>query len=166
MEDKQFMAQFSSVIGVLAVIAVGCIILAILFGGGSIDPNDPVTQKVVEERIKPVGAVYVGSVPPEALSQSQSQAKEQTAQAASTPKFSSGEEVYQAVCQACHATGAAGAPKFGDNAAWTKYLEKGIEGSYQAAINGAGAMPAKGGRADLSDEDVKSAVDYIVNGLN
>lgn len=164
MEDKQFMVQFSSVIGVLAVIAVVCIILAIIFGGGETDSNDPVTQKVIEERIKPVGEVYVGSVPPEALAQSQAQAS--ATQVASAPKFSSGKEVYEAVCQACHATGAAGAPKFGDKAAWTKYLEKGIEGNYQAAINGAGAMPAKGGRGDLSDEDVKSAVDYIVKGVN
>ncbi len=166
MEDKQFMVQFSSVIGVLAVIAVACIILAIIFGRSETDPNDPVAQKVIEERIKPVGEVYVGSVPPEALAQSQAQAEKQTAQAAGAPKFSSGKEVYEAVCQVCHTTGAAGAPKLGDKAAWTKYLDKGIEGNYQAAINGAGAMPAKGGRGDISDEDVKSAVDYIVNGLN
>lgn len=165
MEDRQFMIQFSSVIGVLVLIAVVCVILAILIGGSGTDTNDPIAQKVIEDRIKPVGEVYVGSVPPEALAQSQSQAMEPSDQSAGVSKFSSGKEVYEAVCLGCHATGAAGAPKYGDKAAWAKYLDKGIEGNYQAAINGAGAMPAKGGRGDLSDDDVKSAVDYIVNAL-
>ena len=164
-EDRQFMIQFLSVIGGLVVIGILCFILANWLVSSLQVASDPITDKVVEQRIKPVGQVYVGSVPPEVLAKSQAPA-EQAAAAGGASKFASGKEVYEAVCLACHATGAAGAPKYGDKGAWAKYLEKGIEGNYTAAINGAGAMPPKGGRMDISDDDVKSAVDYLFESLN
>jgi cytochrome c5 len=154
------MIQFLSVIGGLVVIGVLCFILANWLVSGLGQVSDPITDKVVEQRIKPVGQVYVGSVPPEAMAQSQASAT------GGASKFASGKEVYEAVCLACHSTGAAGAPKYGDKGAWAKYLEKGVEGNYAAAINGAGAMPPKGGRMDISDDDVKSAVDHILEALN
>lgn len=163
MDDRQFMMQFMGVIAGLVVLGVIVFILAIWIAGDSERASDPITSKVIEDRIKPVGEVYVGSVPPEALKTSAKGAQSEAT--AGGPKFASGKEVYEAVCLACHATGAAGAPKYGDKGAWAKYLEKGIEGNYTAAIAGAGTMPAKGGRADLADEDVKSAVDYIVEAL-
>lgn len=165
MEDKQLMAQFSTVIGVLVVIAVICVVLALIFSGRGSNSDDPIAQKLVADRIKPVGQVYVGSVPPEALAQSKAQTSEQGVPASGAPKFSSGKEVFDAVCQACHATGAAGAPKYGDKAAWAKYLEKGIEDMYKFALSGKGVMPPRGGRADLTDENVKSAVDYMADAV-
>jgi len=61
---------------------------------------------------------------------------------------------------------AAGAPKFGDKAAWAPRIKQGKETLYKHAIGGfkgkSGVMPAKGGRTDLSDADVKAAVDYMV----
>lgn len=72
-----------------------------------------------------------------------------------------GQQVYQAACFACHATGAAGAPKLTDKAAWAPRLAEGLDALYSAALNGKGAMPAKGGRPDLSDDDVKAAVAYM-----
>ena len=164
MDDRQFMMQFLGVIGGLVVIGILCFVLANWLVSGLEEVSDPITDKVVEQRLKPVGEVYVGSVPPEAMAQSKAPA-EQAAAAGGASKFASGKEVYDAVCLACHATGAAGAPKYGDKDAWAKYLEKGIEGNYAAAINGAGAMPPKGGRMDISDDDVKIAVDYIVEAL-
>ena len=74
-----------------------------------------------------------------------------------------GQKIYQQACFACHATGAAGAPKLDDKAAWKDRLAKGNDTLYKHAINGFNAMPAKGGRADLSDADVKAAVDYMVS---
>ncbi len=73
-----------------------------------------------------------------------------------------GQKVYQQACFACHGTGAAGAPKLGDKAAWKPRIAQGKEVLYKSAIEGKGAMPPKGGRADLSDADVKAAVDYMV----
>ena len=78
-----------------------------------------------------------------------------------------GKEVYDAVCFACHTPGAAGAPKFGDAAAWSVRVAKGKELLYDHAINGfmgeAGLMPPKGGRPDFADADIKSAVDYMTS---
>ena len=65
-------------------------------------------------------------------------------------------------CAVCHANGIAGAPKMGDSAAWTARLAKGTDELYASAINGIGAMPAKGGRPNLSDEEVMALVDYMI----
>lgn len=77
-----------------------------------------------------------------------------------------GESTYKTACFACHGTGAAGAPKFGDKAAWADRVKKGLDTLHKHAIHGfkgsKGFMPAKGGRADLSDADVQAAVDYMV----
>jgi len=72
-----------------------------------------------------------------------------------------GKKTYDATCSVCHGTGVAGAPKFGDKAAWAPRLKTGIETLYASAIKGKAAMPAKGGNASLSDADVKAAVDYM-----
>ena len=63
---------------------------------------------------------------------------------------------------ACHASGAAGAPKTGDKAAWAPRIATGIPALIKSATNGKNAMPAKGGAADLSDGEIKAAVEYIV----
>jgi len=81
--------------------------------------------------------------------------------------FADGKATFQQTCFACHGTGAAGAPKAGDKAAWAPHIAKGKETLYTHAIHGfkgtKGFMPAKGGRTDLSDDAVKAAVDYMVS---
>ena len=81
---------------------------------------------------------------------------------AAEPTVAAGEEVYQKACAACHAEGVAGAPKTGDVAGWAARIEKGPEALIQAAINGVGTMPAKGGMADLTDEEVAAAVNFMI----
>ena len=73
-----------------------------------------------------------------------------------------GETVYNGACVACHGAGIAGAPATGDANQWSTRLSKGTETLYSNAINGIGAMPAKGGQVSLSDEAVKAAVDFII----
>ena len=77
-----------------------------------------------------------------------------------------GQQTYQQACFACHGTGAAGAPKLGDKADWAPRIKQGNATLYEHAIKGykgaKGFMPAKGGRADLADDVVKAAVDYMV----
>ncbi|MFZ5593852.1 MAG: c-type cytochrome [Pseudomonadota bacterium] len=63
----------------------------------------------------------------------------------------------------CHATGAMGAPKTGDKARWAPLIKSGMDSLYNNTLKGKGAMPPKGGKVDLSDADVKAAVDYIVS---
>jgi cytochrome c5 len=73
-----------------------------------------------------------------------------------------GKAVYEKTCAACHATGVAGAPKVGDKAAWAEHLAEGTEHLVQVAIKGEGAMPPKGGNPALSEEEVRAAVNYMI----
>ncbi len=79
---------------------------------------------------------------------------------------SQGEKIYKSGCFACHATGVAGAPTFGDAALWKGRIAKGRDLLINHAINGftgtTGVMPPKGGFTHFSDEDIAAAVDYMI----
>jgi cytochrome c5 len=107
----------------------------------------------IEERIKPVGDVCL-----------EGDAACGKAVAAGGSSARSGEDVYNAACLACHVSGAAGAPILGDVAGWADRIAKGIDVLYDSGVNGlAGTgMIAKGGCMNCSDEEVKAAVDYMV----
>ena len=75
----------------------------------------------------------------------------------------SGEQVVQAACASCHETGVDGAPKIGDRAAWIPRATKGYDIVVRSAIKGHGGMPARGGMADLTDSELRSAVTYMFN---
>ncbi|MDY7539895.1 c-type cytochrome [Undibacterium sp. RTI2.1] len=83
---------------------------------------------------------------------------------ANAPKvLQSGEVVYKAVCSACHDTGAAGSPKFGDAGAWSARISQGYDTLVSHAIAGIRGMPAKGGNPDLDDVEVARAVVHMAN---
>lgn len=107
----------------------------------------------IRARIAPVGEVCLQG-------EDCGEAAAPAASASSGPR--SGSEVYDAVCMACHTTGAAGAPKIGDAAAWSDRVPKGLETLIDHAINGFNAMPAKGGCASCPDEEIAAAVEYLV----
>ena len=73
-----------------------------------------------------------------------------------------GEALYKQVCSACHAAALAGAPKFGDKAAWAPRIKTGVDMLTASVIKGKGAMPAKGGSA-ASDADIRATVEYMVS---
>nr|WP_275298049.1 c-type cytochrome [Halomonas campisalis] len=73
-----------------------------------------------------------------------------------------GEAIYNQACMACHMTGAAGAPIRGNEGHWAERMEQGMETLYENSITGIGAMPPKGGHANLSDDEVRAATDYLV----
>ncbi|MGO3769989.1 MAG: c-type cytochrome, partial [Vreelandella alkaliphila] len=73
-----------------------------------------------------------------------------------------GAGIYNRICMACHETGAAGAPVRADEAAWAERTEQGFATLLEHAINGIGAMPARGGNPNLSDEEMEAAVAYMV----
>jgi cytochrome c5 len=78
-------------------------------------------------------------------------------------EMKTGEQVFKAQCTACHTAGAAGAPKFGDAAAWGARIKTGYDALLTSALKGKGAMGAQGG-GDFSDYEVSRAVVYMANG--
>lgn len=73
-----------------------------------------------------------------------------------------GKALYENYCSGCHASGAGGAPKYGDASTWTPVLKNGMNTVYENAIKGINGMPAKGTCASCNDQDIKQAVDYMV----
>ncbi len=73
-----------------------------------------------------------------------------------------GKSVYDSTCVACHATGVANAPKFGDKAAWAPRVATGVDALVKSVVAGKGAMPPKAGNAALAEGDIKAAVQYMV----
>ena len=104
------------------------------------------------DRIKPVGKVQIAGAAPAG------------AAAAAGPR--TGKEIYSAACTACHAVGVLGAPKTQIAADWQPRLdEKGYDQVWQNALNGIGAMPPMGTCGDCSDNDIKAAIDYMIEGI-
>lgn len=109
----------------------------------------------IEDRIKPAGKVCMAG---------DDCAAAVVASAAGASGARSGEDVYSSKCATCHASGAAGAPKQGDVAAWGPRISKGNDTLYKHAIGGFNGMPAKGLCFDCSDDEIKAAVDFMVAG--
>ena len=84
--------------------------------------------------------------------------------AAAVPVAGAGEALYKQACAVCHAAGVAGAPKFGDKAAWSARVGLGLDGLTTSAIKGKNAMPPKGG-STASDADIKAAVEYMLTAV-
>ena len=114
----------------------------------------------VLERIQPVGKVRVGKS--DQVVAAAEPAGSAPAAAAPAAAAGDGEAIYSKACVACHSTGVAGAPKVGDKAAWEPRLAQGMDGLVGSALKGKGAMPPKGGQMSLSDGDIKSAVQYML----
>jgi len=88
-----------------------------------------------------------------------------TKKAYSAPHTHTGQQIVEARCQECHATGKNGSPKIGDVDAWTPRLKDGVDRLVNSAISGHNSMPARGGMANLSDAEMRSAVEYMVGKL-
>ena len=118
----------------------------------------PATQTAIEE------AQQVAKQVGEQAEQTVQQVKDQAVATVDQVKeaLNSGQAVYTKSCLVCHKAGIAGAPKLGDKDAWAPRLANGMESLVSNAINGIGTMRAKGGHSKLTDEEVKAAVEYMV----
>ena len=134
---------------VLVLAFVGPIIVIVLLAqlatSGRTYDEDAKSPEAIAKRIKPVAEVNFGAAGPGGRI------------------LKTGEEIYKSVCTACHATGIAKAPKFGDRRDWAPRIREGQKELVRVALKGEGAMPAKGGASELSDVEVERAVVYMVN---
>ena len=164
--DQKFFDMYSLVIGVLAAAALGILIVALKMQDltqGIYKRDVDEVQAAIADRIRPFGRVYLPGEERDASLPTVQTAAEPDPVAAAL----SGPQVYNAACLACHGAGIAGAPVLGDAAAWAPRIAQGVDVLKEHAINGytgsVGFMPAKGGRVDLSDQEVGDAVDYMVD---
>jgi cytochrome c5 len=107
-------------------------------------------------------APATASTPPAATPPAAAAPKTAAAAAGAGAGAGAGEALFKQTCSTCHATGVAGAPKFGDKAAWAPRIAQGIPVLVQNAIKGKNAMPPRGG-SSASDAEMKAAVEYMVN---
>ncbi|MBS1224709.1 MAG: Cytochrome c class [Proteobacteria bacterium] len=145
--EKSFVTTFVALISALVLLAAVLFMVGALVGVvGNVAPDDGSRKQVAAvERIKPVARVAI-AVP----------------QPAGAELKLSGQEVYNKVCMACHATGAAGAPKVGAKDQWEPRFAQGMDTLVKNAVNGIRGMPAKGGNPALSEVNIKDAVTYML----
>ncbi|MEQ6292291.1 c-type cytochrome [Vogesella sp. GCM10023246] len=129
-------------LGVVVLVVVAIYLLAKLATSGFDVNAEVMTKEAVAARLKPAGESVASDAP---------------------PGMKTGEQVYKAICITCHGAGLAGSPKFADAGAWGARVAKGWDVLTQHALQGFNAMPAKGGAADLTDDEVKRAVAYMGN---
>jgi len=149
--DKDFYKIFGYITLGIVILAVLIAILSKVFASSiSNDAYDDIKKTATEERLASPEKINLASNPT---------FKSEVIEVASSK---SGKDVYNSVCMSCHMSGAAGAPITGKVDQWTERLAKGNDTLYSNAINGIGVMPAKGGLMSLSDDEVKLAVDYML----
>ena len=137
--------QLLIVVVLAFVIPIGLISIIAGLATRSVDPSAKVvSDEAIAKRLKPVGQVVV-------------------AEGSDTPGQRTGKQVVEAVCAACHTTGALNAPKIGDAAAWAPLIKEGFEHLTQNAIKGIRQMPPKGGNPALTDDEVARAVAVMAN---
>ena len=167
-QDQKIFDLILLTVGVLIGVAVGIFVIARDMGNANMarmQLEDPVYQEAVVERIQPFGTVALDG---EIIAEDLELARVNKAEAA--PALMTGPQVYNAACLACHGGGIAGAPMTGDIAAWAPRIAQGMDVLQQHALNGQqgsfGFMPPKGGRTDLSDDEIIAAVEYLVQQAN
>lgn len=166
--DLVFLKKFSMVIGFLVVVMIALILAALYINGTLPHERDPVLNRVTEDRIAPLGAVYAGQT---GAAQQAAATAAAAAAAASQVAYGGtkdGSVIFGNLCSGCHGSGAGGAPTL-DHAHWDARIAKGKDTLYDHAIHGfqgaAGVMPAKGGNPALTDDQVKATVDWMTSNL-
>lgn len=154
-DDKAFLRRFSGIIGGLVVFTIIIIVIANTETPPPTDDENPSRITMADERTRPVGAVRT-ELPADAGATVTS-----LPAAPVDPASIDGSAVYAQVCQVCHASGVAGAPIPGSGP-WAERAAKGVDALVASAINGLNAMPARGGRPDLSDAEIRASVEYML----
>jgi cytochrome c5 len=158
------------------VIPIALIALLTVYVGSDHRPaagSSGLSKEAVAARIQPIGSVTVGDASDAASAAAPAAAAATPAPAVATAAATEPAKadaaggapaLYTQLCQTCHASGVAGAPKIGDKAAWAPRLAQGIDGLTASAIKGKNAMPPKGG-SSASEAELKTVVTFMVNSV-
>jgi cytochrome c5 len=164
--DLVFLKRFSLIIAALFGLMVVLILIGLVLNSRKAYEPNPIAEARTVERIRPLGGVYAGETGAAAAAAAAKAAAEAAA-AGGAPYGGTldGAVIYQNLCSACHANGAGGAPA-PTAAAWAPRIAQGRDTLVKHAIEGfqgaAGIMPARGGNARLTDEQVAASVDYMI----
>ncbi len=165
--DRIFLKHFAMLIGFLAVIALLLIALGAHIYASHPPEQSPKAAAAVSERVAPVGAVYAGDTGRAAMAAAQEAAKAAAASQVAYGGTTDGKTIFGNLCHACHETGAGGAPKLTDKAAWAPRVAEGLDTLIKHATDGftgkSGVMPPKGGNPALTDDQIKATVQWMVN---
>ena len=165
--DQKFFDLYSLVIGALALVLLAIFVLAMKMSARTQAVFTAATeeyQQAMTQRLQPVGSVRM---PGEELNAGHPQVTPaEPAEPVATTL--SGPQVYNAACVMCHGNGIGGAPMLTDAANWAPRIAQGVDTLRDHAINGyagpgGGYMPPKGGRLDLSDDEISGAIDYMLS---
>lgn len=159
-EDQIFIKRFSLVITALAVFTLIIIAVAATINSTREPSENTARTEARLQRLAPVAGVFSGDTG-RAAAQAAAQESVDTGPSLAFDGSLDGQLIYDRACGTCHEVGAAGAPQLVASA-WEGRLDQGRDVLIDHAINGIGTMPAKGGRSDLSDEQVAASVDYML----
>lgn len=162
--DRIFIKHFSLILVGLAIFTVIIIMVALSIHGQLELSENPARDQARQERLQPVAGVYAGETG-RAAAQAAAAAAAASAPTIAFDGSLDGELIYERACASCHAVGAAGAPRLVASE-WAGRIEQGIDVLVDHAINGLGAMPPRGGRRDLSDEQIEVSVAYMLDMLD
>ena len=157
--DSAFMRQFAGVTAGFMVLTVALIFLARYIQPDPADDANPSRGVLAEKRIAPVGAVRYGDSGAAELAEAQAVAVLAVAEA---DVVVDGAQVYGGLCKTCHDAGVAGAPVTGSDLMKERLAARGLDGLVANAINGLNAMPARGGNPSLTDEQIRAAVEFML----
>lgn len=157
--DNTFIKNISIVLAILVVFTISIAFLARDIGFKEEAGDGPGSVELTKQRIKPVAGAYTGAEGAAAIQEAATQTA--PVKAVAFDGSLDAEMIYKNVCSVCHSTGAAGAPIPG-TAAMAERTAKGLETLMQSALNGLNAMPARGGRADLSDEQIQAVIEFMM----
>ena len=164
--DQKFFDLYSLTLGILALVGLAIFVFATRLSDmtqGIYTADTSEYQEEVANRLRPLGQVYLPG------EEQAAEAPQVAEVAASEPVATtlSGPQVYNEACLACHGAGIGGAPMLTDAENWAPRIAQGLDTLRSHAIEGytgnAGYMPPKGGRLDLSDEEIYGAIDYMLS---
>ena len=158
------MKRFSLVLVLLAVFAAVILVLSIALHNTLYQPEPPAREVAREQRLAPVGGVFAGETGRAAAQAAREAAAEERTVTAAFDGSLDGQLIYERACASCHISGAAGAPLMVASD-WVGRIEKGMDTLVANAINGIGAMPPRGGRMDLTDEQIEVSVAFMLDML-